>query len=134
VSEKKTEFTSHEEVIEIETKFAHVNNAEKTNIKDAIFQTLRRHEKSILEKVPNLNPEDYFLLLCLVIGYDLGKGKYFGLTFPLEDSTHIEELRASSNGYVEFRNGVVRMGVIKLEDLEKILRAPYIKPRSIHIL
>jgi hypothetical protein len=26
------------------------------------------------------------------------------------------------------------MGVIKLENLEKILRAPYIKPRSIHIL
>jgi len=27
----------------------------------------------------------------------LGKGKYFGLTFPLEDSTHIKELRALSN-------------------------------------
>ena len=56
------------------------------------------------------------------------------MTFPLEDSTHIEELRALSNGYVEFRDGVVRMGVIKLENLEKILRAPYIKPGSIHIL
>jgi len=81
-----------------------------------------------------LNPEDYFLLLYLVMGYDLGKGKYFGLAFPLEDSTHLEELRALSNGYVEFRDGVVRMGVTRLEDLEKILKAPYIKPRSIHIL
>jgi len=107
---------------------------ETTNIKDTIFQTLHTSNKSILERVPNLNPEDYSLLLYLVIGYNLGKGKYFGLTFPLEDSTHIEELRALSNGYVEFRDGVVRMGVIKLEDLEKILRAPYIKPRSIHIL
>ena len=107
---------------------------ETTNIKDTIFQTLHTPNKSILKRVPNLNPEDYSLLLYLVIGYDLGKGKYFGLTFPLEESTHIAELRALSNGYVEFRDGVVRMGVIKLENLEKILRAPYIKPRSIHIL
>lgn len=134
MSEKKTESTSQEEVVEIETKYTRASDIEETNLKDAIFQTLYRHNKSILEKVPNLNPEDYSLLLYLVIGYDLGKGKYFGLTFPLEDSTHIEELRALSNGYVEFRDGVVRMGVIKLEDLEKISRAPYIKPRSIHIL
>ena len=107
---------------------------ETTNITDTILQTLHIPNKSILKRVPNLNPEDYSLLLYLVIGYDLGKGKYFGLTFPLEDSTHIGELRALSNGYVEFRDGVVRMGVIKLENLEKILRAPYIKPRSIHIL
>lgn len=104
------------------------------NLKDTIFQTLYRHKESILKQVPNLNPEDYSLLLYLVIGYDLGKGKYFGLIFPLEDSTHIAELRALSNGYVEFRDGVVRMGVIKLENLEKILRSPYIKPRSIHLL
>lgn len=134
MSKKKTEFTSQEEAIEVETRFTRMSNIEKTNLKEAIFQTLYRHNKSILEKVPNLNPEDYSLLLYLVIGHDLGKGKYFGLTFPLEDSTHIEELRASSNGYVEFRDGVVRMGVIRLEDLEKILRAPYIKPGSIHIL
>jgi len=107
---------------------------ETANIRDAIFQTLHTTNKSILKKVPNLNPEDYSLLLYLVMGYDLGKGRYFGLTFPLEDSTHIAELRALSNGYVEFRDGVVRMGVIKLENLEKILTVPYIKPRSIHIL
>jgi len=107
---------------------------ETTNIKDTIFRTLHTPDKSILKRVPNLNPEGYSLLLYLVIGYDLGKGRYFGLTFPLEDSTHIAELRALSNGYAEFRDGVVRMGVIKLEHLEKILRAPYIKPRSIHIL
>ena len=108
--------------------------SETTNIKDIIFQTLHTTKKSILERVPNLNPEDYSLLLYLALGSDLGKGKYFELTFPLEDSVHLGELRALSNGYVEFRDGVVRMGVIKLENLEKILRAPYVKPRSIHIL
>jgi hypothetical protein len=103
------------------------------NLEDAIFQTLYRRKESILKQVPNLDPEDYSLLLYLVIGYDLGKGKYFGLIFPLEDDSHLDELRALSNGYVEFRDGVVRMGVIKLENLEKILGAPYIKPRSIRI-
>jgi hypothetical protein len=107
---------------------------ETTNITGTILQALDTPNKSILKRVPNLNPEDYSLLLYLVIGYDLGKGRYFGLTFPLEDSTHIAELEALSNGYVEFRDGVVKMGVVKLENLEKILRAPYIKPRSIHIL
>jgi len=107
---------------------------ETTNITDIILQTLHTPNKSILKRVPNLNPEDYSLLLYLVMGYDLGKGKYFGLRFPLKDSTHIEELGALSNGYVEFRDGVVKMGVVKLENLEKIFRAPYIKPRSIHIL
>ena len=107
---------------------------ETTNITGTILQALDTPNKSILKRVPNLNPEDYSLLIYLVIGYDLGKGRYFGLTFPLEDSTHIAELEALSNGYVEFRDGVVRMGVVKLENLEKILRAPYIKPRSIHIL
>ena len=94
---------------------------ETTKITDTILQTLHTPNKSILKRVPNLNPEDYSRLLYLVIGHDLGKGKYFGLTFPLEDSTHIAELRALSNGYVEFRDGVVRMGVIKLENLGKIL-------------
>ena len=55
------------------------------------------------------------------------------MIFPLENNSHLEELRALSNGYVEFRDGVVRMGVIKLENLEKILGAPYIKHRSIRI-
>ena len=107
---------------------------ETTNIKDIISQTLHAPNKSILKRVPNLNIEDYSLLLYLVMGYDLGKGRYFGLTFPLKDSTHLEELKTLSNGYVEFRDDVVRMGVIKLENLEKILAAPYIKPRSVHIL
>jgi len=107
---------------------------ETTNITDTILQALHTPNKDILKRVPNLIPEDYSLLLYLVMGYDLGKGKYFGLTFPLEDTNHMEELEALSNGYVEFRDGVVRMGVIKLENLEKILRAPYIKPRSIQIL
>jgi hypothetical protein len=104
------------------------------NLKDTIFQTVYRHKESILKQIPNLNPEDYSLLLYLVIGYDLGKGKYFGLIFPLEDNSHLEELRALSNGYVEFSDGVINMGVTKFENLEKILGAPYIEPRSIRIL
>ena len=107
---------------------------ETTNITSTILQALDTPNKSILKRAPNLYPEDYSLLLYLVIGYDLGKGRYFGLTFPLEDSNHIAELETLSNGYVEFRDGFVKMGVVKLENLEKILRAPYIKPRSIHIL
>jgi hypothetical protein len=103
------------------------------NLKDDILQTLHSYEKNILKKLPNLNPEDYSLLFYLVLGYDLGKGKYFGLTFPLEDSAHIEELRALSNKYIEFGDGVVKMGVLKLESLERILRAPYLKSRSVHI-
>jgi hypothetical protein len=103
------------------------------NLKDTIFQTLYRRKESILKQVPNLDPEDYSLLLYLVIGCDLGKGNYFGLIFPLEDKSHLEELKVLSNGYVEFKDGVVRMGVTKLENLEKILGAPYIKPRSIRI-
>lgn len=110
-----------------------MSSTEKTNLKDAILRTLHSQSKSILEKTPNLSPEDYLLLLYLVIGYDLGKGKYFRLTFPLEDSSHITELRALSNGYLEFKGGIVDMGVLELENLEEILRAPYIKPRSVHI-
>jgi hypothetical protein len=112
-------------VITIGTDSAQTTEIEKINLKEAIFQTLYRYDTSILEKVPNLKSEDYALLLYLVIGYDLGKGKYFGLTFPLEDNTHLEELRALSNGYVEFRDGVVKMGVIELENLEKILSSIY---------
>ena len=42
----------------------------------------------------------------------MGKGKYFGLIFPLQDDCRArDELRALSNGYVEFSYGVVNMGV-----------------------
>jgi len=105
-----------------------------TGLKDVIFQKIDVSKADILKEVPNLDPEDYSLLLHLVIGYTLGKGKYSGLIFPLEDTSHLAELRALSNGYVEVRDGVVRMGVVKLENLEKLLVAPYIKPRSIRIL
>jgi hypothetical protein len=67
------------------------------------------------------------------MGYHLGKSKFFGLTFPLEDSAHINELEALSNGYVEIKGGIVRMGVLKLENLEKILRAPFLKQGSVHL-
>ena len=53
----------------------------------------------------------------------MGKERYFGLTFTLEDAAHKEELRNLSNGYFEFIDGTVRMGVNELEKLEKILKA-----------
>jgi hypothetical protein len=109
-------------------------SSKEQNLKDDMLRTLHSHEESTLEKIPNLNPESYSLLFYLVLGSDLSKGMYFGLTFPLEDSAHIEELRALSNKYIEFKDGVVKMGVLKLENLEIILRAPYIKPSSVRIL
>ena len=105
----------------------------ESSLEDVILQTFDSREERILAMAPNLCPEDCLLLVYSVMGYHLGKSKYFGLTFRLEDSSCITELRALSNGYVEFRNGVVSMGVLELENLEKILRAPYIKPRSVHI-
>ena len=103
------------------------------SLEEIISQTLDSHDERILEKVPNLDPQDCPLLVYLVAGYHLGKRTYFGLTFPMEDSTNIHELKALSNGYFEIRNGVGRMGVLKLENLEKIMSAPYLKPGSTHI-
>jgi hypothetical protein len=102
-------------------------------LEEAIFQTFDSNGDEILKKVPNLSPEDFQFLVYSVIGYHLGKSKFFGLTFPLEDSAHINELKALSNGYVEIRDGVVRMGVLKLENLEKILRASFLEPGSVHL-
>ena len=45
-----------------------------------------------------------------------------------------EDLKALSNGYIEFDGKIVKMGVSKLENLEKILNALYVKPGTIHIL
>jgi len=105
-----------------------------TEISNIIFEKVGRQKRAILKKVPNLDPEDYVKFFYLGIGYHLGKERYFGLTFTLEDAAHKEELRNLSNGYFEFIDGTVRMGVNELEKLEKILKAHYIKPRSIHIL
>jgi hypothetical protein len=103
------------------------------SLEEAIVQTFDSNGEKILEKAPNLSPEDYSLLVYSVMGYHLGKSKFFGLTFPLEDSAHINELKALSNGYVEIKGGIVRMGVLKLENLEKILRAPFLKQGSVHL-
>lgn len=100
-------------------------------LKDVICQKLDMFKADILKEVPNLKPEHYLTLVNLVIRNEMGKGFYAGLEFPLEDDSHLEELRGLSNSYLEFDNSIVRIGVTKLENLEEILRAPYIKPRSI---
>jgi len=102
-------------------------------LKDITYQMLHSCDDQILDCAPNLTPGDCSLLIYLAIGYHLGRCTYFGLTFSLEDSAHIDELRDLSNGYLEVNNGIVKMGVLKLENLEKILRAPYVKPKSVRI-
>ena len=105
----------------------------ENSLEDVVLHAFDSIDKRVLEMAPNLSPEDCSFLVYSAMGYHLGTCKYFGLTFPLEDSAHINELRDLSNGYLEVRSGVVRMGVRELQNLEKILRAPYIKPRSVHI-
>ena len=100
-------------------------------LKDVIFQKLDVFKADILKEAPNLKPEHYLTLVDLFIRNEIGKGFYAGLEFPLEDDSHLEELRGLSNSYLEFDNIIVRIGVTKTENLEEILRAPYIKPRSI---
>ena len=104
------------------------------DLEDVMFQKLDVSKADILKEVPNLKPEHYLTLVNLVIEHELGKGIYASLEFPLEDESHLEELKSLSNNYLEFDNIIVRIGVTKLENLEGILRAPYIKPRSIRIL
>ena len=98
--------------------------AEMDGLKDAVFQKLDVSQADILKEAPNLKPEHYLTLTNLVIGHEIGKGIYAGLEFPLEDESHLEALRGLSNNYLEFDNGIVRIGVTKLENLEEILRAP----------
>jgi len=92
-----------------------------SGLKDVIFQKLDVSRADILKEVPNLKPEHYLTLVNLVIGHELGKGIYAELEFPLENDGHLEELRGLSNNYLEFDNVIARIGVSKLENLEKIL-------------
>ena len=105
--------------------------AEMNGLKDVIFQKLDVSKADILKEVPNLKPENYLTLVDLVIRYEIGKAIYARLEFPLEDDSHLEELKGLSNNYLEYDNATARIGVTKLENLEEILRAPYIKPGSI---
>jgi hypothetical protein len=98
-----------------------------------VIQTLDKYRMEIQEKAPNLSIKDYSTLVYLVTGYHLGKCNYFGLKFPLEDGSLITELCALSNGYLEIKDGVVRMGVLNLENLNKILASPYLSRGSVHI-
>lgn len=105
----------------------------ESSLEDIVLRKFDSHDEKVLEKTLNLSPEDRSFLTYSVIGYHLGKCKYFGLTFPLKDDAHIDELKDLSNGYVEIRDEVIRMGVLELQNLEKILRASFITPGSVHI-
>ena len=105
----------------------------ESGLENVVLKSFDSCDEKILERAPNLCPEDCSLLVYLILGYHLDKSKYFGLTFPLEDTAKIDELKTLSNGYIEIKDGVVRMGVTKLENLMEILRAPYIKPGSVFV-
>jgi|WetSurMetagenome_2_1015567.scaffolds.fasta_scaffold114911_1 hypothetical protein len=89
---------------------------------------------ALLEKLPNLVPEDCELVVYDAMGFQITKKGYFGLAFPLNDDKHINELKDLSNGYLELQNGTVKMGVTKLENLQTILQIPYLKPGSVQIV
>ena len=101
---------------------------------ELLTQTVLNHNVGLLEKLPNLAPEDCALVVYTAMGFQLTKKCYFDLVFPTDDDSHIDELRNLSNGYLEFKDGEVKMGVTKLEDLQTILQAPYLKPGSVHSL
>jgi len=91
-------------------------------------------QEELKEQYPNLKPQDFPMLMYVFLGYIVGKGFYAHLEFTLENDTHIKDLEALSNGYIEFDGKVLKMGVTKVENFEKILQTSYIKPKSIHIL
>lgn len=94
----------------------------------------KKIREDIQDTYPNLNPEDYSMLMYVLLGSMIGKGFYAHLEFPLENEMYVKDLEALSNGYVEFYDKNLRMGVTEFEKLEKILKKSYIKPKSVRIL
>lgn len=99
----------------------------KKSENNAIYQHLTENvfsQISVLsEKLTNLAPSYCGLVLYNAMGFQLTKKCYFGIAFPLSDESHINELKDLSNGYLEFKNGTVTMGVTELENLQAILSA-----------
>ena len=106
----------------------------KNFLEDYLTKKVLSGNGDLLANLPNLASEDCEKVVFNVIGFQLTKKCYFGLVFPIHDNSHIDELRNLSNGYLEVKNGTVKMGVTKLENLQSILQAPYLKPGSVHSL
>jgi len=100
---------------------------------DGLSTRIEKMEEWLQERYPNLKSEEYLTFLYIFIGQMIGRGFYVGLEFPRTDHMHIEEIKALSNGYVEENGSMVKMGVIKLENFERLLQAPYITHNTVHI-
>jgi hypothetical protein len=98
-----------------------------------LTQTVFNHNGDLTKKLPNLAPEDCELVVYNTMGFQLSKKGYFRLEFPIDGNNHIDELRDLSNGYLEVKEGKVNMGVVNLENLQKILKVSYLEPGSVHI-
>jgi hypothetical protein len=85
---------------------------------------------ALLEKLPNLMLGNCELAVYGAMGFQLTKKGYFGLAFSLNDDRHLN----LSNGCLELKNGTVKIGVTKLENLQAILQAPFLKPGSMKIV
>jgi hypothetical protein len=94
----------------------------------------KKIREDLQDTYPNLNSEDYSMFMYILLGSMIGKGFYAHLEFPLENEMYVKDLEALSNGYVEFYDKNLRMGVTEFENLEKILKKSYIKPKSVRIL
>ena len=97
-------------------------------------QELIAIKEDLTKQYPNLKPEDYLELAYVLIGYMIGRGFYAALEFSLEDSDHLEELAELSNGFLEIKDHTLKIGITRLENLEAILQASYITPKTIHII
>ena len=99
-----------------------------------LSKEIKKLEVVSAEQYPNLSLEDFLAFISVYIRHMMGRGLYIGLEFTLENDNHLEDLKALSNGYIEFDGSIVKMGVTQFENLEKILRVHYVKPGTIHIL
>ena len=97
-------------------------------------QELTVIKDGLTTQYPNLNPDDYLKLAYVLIGYMMGRGFFAALEFSLENADHLDELADLSNGYIELKGDILTMSVTKLENLEEILHASYINPKTIHII
>ncbi len=109
-------------------------NFENNAIEQHLTKKVLSCNSALLEKLPNLAPGYCELVVYDAMGFQLTKKGYFCLEFPLKDDDHINELKDLSNGYLEVKNGKVKMGVTKLENLQAILQATYLTPGSVQII
>ena len=84
-----------------------------------LSKEIKKLEGMLATQYPNLNLEDFLAFISLYIRHMKGRGLYAGLELTLENDNHLKDLKALSYGYIEFDGKIVKMGVTKLENLEK---------------